>query len=192
MMKNGVYQIRHLESGKRYIGSCASKGGLWKRWIIHKHRLRKGNHHSIHLQRAWNKYGADAFVFEILLYCDPNDCLVYEQMAFDCYDPKYNICKIAGNSLGRKVSSLTRQKLSDAHSGKKNHLYGKTRSFETCRKISVGVRGVKNGGAKLSERQIDVIRRALKVGIKGRKLADRFSVSASTISEIKHDKRWKV
>jgi len=33
-MKTGVYQIRNLVNGKRYIGSAAGKGGFQARWRV--------------------------------------------------------------------------------------------------------------------------------------------------------------
>lgn len=191
MIMHGVYGIRNQINQKCYIGSASGKSGFQQRWWNHRHLLRHNRHHSLYLQRAWNKYGEEAFVFEILLICDPENCLMYEQIALDHYQPEYNICKIAGSPLGRQVSSATRQKLSESQSGSKHHLYGKKRSLETCRKISLSNRGSNNSEAKLDERKVRIILRALSLKIKGVKLAKRFGVSTSTISEIKHGKRFK-
>lgn len=190
MIRHGIYRIRNLKNQKCYVGSASGKGGLHRRWIIHQHLLRQRRHHSIHLQRSWDKHGADTFVFEILLYCDPEDCLIFEQIALDCYQPEYNICRVAGSPLGRPVSQKTRNKLSFAQRGPKHHLYGKTRTKATRRKIAKAVSGSRNGMAKLSEAQVRSIRQALQDGIKGKTLANQFGVSTSTISEIKNGKRW--
>lgn len=47
-----VYEIRHVDSGKRYIGSTVRWPDRWKE---HRAALRAGKHHSVLLQRAWDK-----------------------------------------------------------------------------------------------------------------------------------------
>ena len=110
-MNTGVYRIRNLVNGKCYIGSCSHNQGFKLRWGNHRRSLRKGNHHSIILQNAWNKYGELNFVFEILETCEPIKCIEREQYYLDTLHPKYNILSIAGSPLGRKASSETIQKL---------------------------------------------------------------------------------
>ena len=57
---SGIYTIICKTTGKYYIGSA-----VWirKRWRNHREDLRKGKHHNLYLQRAWNKYGEDNFDF---------------------------------------------------------------------------------------------------------------------------------
>jgi group I intron endonuclease len=62
----GIYAIRHVESGRMYIGSAKN---IYDRWREHRSALRRGVHHSPYLQNAWNKYGEAAFVFEVLEHC---------------------------------------------------------------------------------------------------------------------------
>lgn len=66
----GVYKILNIIDGKYYIGSSVH---LKKRLKDHKFTLNAGNHQNIHLQRAFNKYGAENFVFSILEYSDNLD-----------------------------------------------------------------------------------------------------------------------
>src|SRR3972149_3501046 len=63
MKSMGIYKIVHIESDKIYIGSSVN---IQTRWIGHCRDLKKGRHHSIHLQRAWNKYGASSFKMEMI------------------------------------------------------------------------------------------------------------------------------
>ncbi len=109
-MKFGVYRIRHLDSNRCYIGSSAT--GLASRWSQHRSALKKQTHDSPYVQNAWNKYGAHAFVFEVLLYCDPENCLMYEQIALDHYQPVYNIRKVAASNMGIIPSQQTRDRIS--------------------------------------------------------------------------------
>lgn len=82
-MKSGIYKITHVSSEKMYIGSAVS---IRRRITTHKHSLKKGSHHSQKLQRAWNKYGEDAFEFKTVLVCSRENLLMYEQTCIDGYD----------------------------------------------------------------------------------------------------------
>lgn len=65
LKQSGIYSIIHISSGKRYIGQAVN---IYRRFNTHRSELNSGKHHSILLQRAWNKYGKDAFKFELLEY----------------------------------------------------------------------------------------------------------------------------
>ena len=58
--QSGIYQIRNIANGKVYVGSAAK---FSRRFNDHKRKLNNGRHHSIKLQNAWNKNGAESFVF---------------------------------------------------------------------------------------------------------------------------------
>lgn len=62
-LKSGVYQIRNLVNDKLYVGSAKE---FKNRYKTHLNSLAKGTHYNKHLQASFNKYGTDAFVFEIL------------------------------------------------------------------------------------------------------------------------------
>jgi hypothetical protein len=59
-MTCGIYRITNTIDNKSYIGSSIN---IEKRWREHNNSLLRGQHHSSHLQRAYNKYGLDAFGF---------------------------------------------------------------------------------------------------------------------------------
>jgi DNA-binding HxlR family transcriptional regulator len=59
----GVYQIRNTVTGRILLGSSLNLHGPWNR---HKFGLSIGGHGNKELQKDWNQYGADAFVFEVL------------------------------------------------------------------------------------------------------------------------------
>lgn len=187
-MKNGVYRIRHEISGKCYIGSAADPKGIKQRFAVHRSRLDHNNHHSRYLQHAWNKYGADAFVFEVLLYCDPEDCLTFEQIAIDCYQPKYNSCPNAHNSLGYRHSDATKEKMKQNHadvSGHKNPNYGGRSVTPEWR-----YKQMLSTATKLSISDVNTIRQLLQQGMKQKEIADKFGVARQTISDIKCGRRW--
>lgn len=59
----GIYKITCLGNNKFYIGSSKDIGS---RWSHHLSDLRLGKHHSIYLQRCYNKYGERSIIFSIL------------------------------------------------------------------------------------------------------------------------------
>lgn len=62
----GIYVIRSTMSENIYIGQSLS---IKTRVNLHLTNLRSGRHHCSHLQRAWNLYGEDAFIFDVLEQC---------------------------------------------------------------------------------------------------------------------------
>lgn len=106
----GVYEILNTVNGKRYIGSSVD---FAPRWRLHRRQLREGGHHSVALQRAWNKYGESAFKFLPILTCARSMLRLYEQQLLDKVRPEYNIASdVRAPMLGRQHSAQTRAKLS--------------------------------------------------------------------------------
>lgn len=113
---SAIYEIRNRLNGKRYVGSAKC---FRIRWNGHRALLRKGAHHSRHLQSAWNLAGEEAFQFSILKTCPPEALLVEEQAILDAEAPAYNVCPTAGNTLGRLHSPDTRAKIAARAVGRK-------------------------------------------------------------------------
>jgi group I intron endonuclease len=126
-MKCGIYKIVNIINNKIYIGQSSK---LNVRKVEHFYKLRKGIHRNPHLQNAFNKYGEENFIFEVILYCELDELDYYEQNLVDLWKPEYNIKKKCVNSmLGTKLSEQTKEKMSKSKMG---HLT----SEETKRKIS--------------------------------------------------------
>ena len=140
-MKSGIYLIKNIVNNKVYVGSAVN---VDKRWSQHKNHLKRGKHHSCHLQSAWDKYGEQTFTFDILeLVSNPEHLLAYEQVYLDYYksyenDRGYNICKVAGSQFGMKRSEEARRKMSEAHTGLKRseETKKKKREAQKCRIFS--------------------------------------------------------
>lgn len=152
--QSGIYQITCTANLVVYIGSAIN---LPTRWSMHRYQLRNGKHASRRLQRAWNKYGEGAFVFDVLLVCCKEELIEREQDALDQigefvgWRNMFNTLRIAGSSFGYKHSEVTRakmtafqqsrgplseetrQRIALAHTGAK-------RSTEACARISAGIR----------------------------------------------------
>jgi group I intron endonuclease len=120
-MPSGVYEIVCAPTGKRYVGSAKDFSA---RWRAHRGHLARGTHHSPHLQAAWAKHGAEAFVFRPLLICAPANAVMYEQIALDALGPQFNVARVAGSCLGVKHSAETRAKHSASKIGN-THARGK-------------------------------------------------------------------
>ena len=136
-MNSGIYCIKNQINGKMYIGSAVT---LKNRRHTHMAMLRKGKHHSRKLQNSWNKYGKSVFIFEILERVVDKELLVIREQHWinflNSVKRGYNICPVAGNSLGVKRTKETRRKVSLA-------LTGRPCSAETKAKMSVSALGRK-------------------------------------------------
>lgn len=108
-MKSGIYSITHIDSGRQYIGGSVD---IIERWYLHRSDLRLNRHHSPHLQHAWNKYGSEAFRFDVLLHCVIPDLNEWEQLCLDNLPCVFNVCTFANRCTGRPCSAETRQKIS--------------------------------------------------------------------------------
>lgn len=98
-MSSGIYEIVNTINGNRYVGSAVN---IEKRWYEHKRTLQNKKHQNPHLQRAWNKYGADSFKFHVIEHCFFFMLVPREQYYIDELNPEYNISPTAGSPLGVK------------------------------------------------------------------------------------------
>ena len=168
----GIYLITHRASGRAYVGCSVD---LFSRWAVHRRDLRGNRHHSERLQRAWIKYGAQAFEFKILLFCDEMNLLWYEQRCLDAWPCFYNISRLAGKLWwtpelrarqglklqGRKLSIETRAKMSLAHKG---HSYIK-------------------GWRKLKPDKVEEAKQLFSGGLPVAEIARRLGVHKSTVAQ---------
>jgi group I intron endonuclease len=101
----GIYEIFNTANGKRYVGQTDN---FERRRKLHFRQLARGEHHSILLQRAWDKYGEAAFRFLPILTCAKSMLTFYEQQLLDKTKAEYNVCKIAGATIGYKHTPETK------------------------------------------------------------------------------------
>ena len=137
MQQYHIYQIVNKINDKRYIGSAVD---IADRWHLHRKMLNNGNHHSIKLQRAWNKYGEHNFIFEILdTTDDKNRLLADEQYWIDTSKSAtkngYNVAPIAGSQLGFKHSAKSKKLIGDVQRGRVSNRKGVKLSEETKQKL---------------------------------------------------------
>jgi group I intron endonuclease len=150
----GVYKMVNTANGKLYVGSSTN---IESRIRQHVYALRKGVHHNVHLRSAFSKYGERCFVFSLLEACAKDVLLACEQRHLDALSPAYNICAVAGNTLGYKHGAEAKLKMSQANAGNKRML-GKHHTEETKRLI----------GAKAAQRTpTDAQRAKISAGLLG-------------------------
>lgn len=129
----GIYKITNLIDNKVYIGQSKN---LKSRLGGHKSCLKHNHHSNIYLQRAYNKYGAENFKFEIIEECEEDKLTEREQYWIDFYggmnsNSNYNFKE--ASSPG-KFSELSRQKMSAAKLGTKREKW-------VCEKLSQSFKG---------------------------------------------------
>ena len=113
-----IYSIQCKTTNKQYIGSALNHG---KRKREHFYNLKNNKHPNKKLQNAYNKYGADCFEFKIIeVVNDEKKLIEREQHYIDNLKPIYNICRVAGSSLGLKRTNDTRDKIRAANLGIKH------------------------------------------------------------------------
>lgn len=96
----GIYKIESkIHPDRIYIGSSSD---ITKRWMGHLRNLRGNRHGNRRLQNHINKYGINDLMFSILIGCEKEDLIKHEQFFIDSLNPWFNICKIAGNTIGIK------------------------------------------------------------------------------------------
>lgn len=151
-MSSGIYRITNTARGsKSYIGSSTN---LEKRWIDHRHRLRRGVHFNIYLQRAWNKSGEAAFEFAIIEWL-PKEQLA-EREAF-WIDRTLSYLREFGYNLTKDTVAPTRG----------------TKRPEVGKKISAALRGKKRKPLSVEHRA------ALSKSHKGKAHSEKWNANVS-------------
>lgn len=149
----GIYAIYSAVNDTIYIGYS---GNILRRWEQHRSDLRGGRRGNKHLQRAWKKYGKEAFEWIILEECAVELLHIREQYHLDQYPKHYNHgpcaasprrgvphtdeakVKMMGNqnAIGTVHTLETRERMSGSHMG---HVH----SPETRKRIGDASRGRK-------------------------------------------------
>lgn len=118
LKKGGIYNIHFTNNPTDlYIGSAIN---FSERKIRHKHHLKKQIHKNIHLQRIYNKYGCNSFVFEVIEVVDDFNLLIErEQYYINTLNSTLNILRLAGNCIGFRHDESTKEYLSSINKGKR-------------------------------------------------------------------------
>lgn len=135
-----VYKITNIISGIYYIGSSIN---VKSRLANHKRDLERQKHCNAHLQASFNKYGVDAFTFEILEQYEDSMTVEFvrgkEQELLDGIQDWSTVFNIDKSVLFVDTS----RKLSDHYKGRQAWNKGIPRTDECKKKISESQKGIK-------------------------------------------------
>lgn len=176
----GVYKIINKQNGHFYVGSSIN---IKKRLDRHQNELEKGIHHSIYLQRAFDKYGKESFDFTVYKITETEDeARELEQKILDTAKCLYNISKKASGgdlisyhpqkdeiiknisrAVQKRMDTLTTEEKKKifGKKGKLNPMYGQRHSEEVKKRISEANKG--NSFAKGAKRALEQRQRLAKI-----------------------------
>lgn len=135
--KAGIYQWKHIESGKIYIGSAINLSKRLKNYFSESYLSQDK---SMYICNALLHHTHSSFSLTILEYVNISNLskdqvkklsLEREQHFLDTLNPEYNILKKAASSLRYKDTEGSLAKLSLVNKGEANPFYGKYHSDET-------------------------------------------------------------
>lgn len=128
----GIYSITNIANNKKYIGQSVD---VKTRIRNHKWALRHNQHQNDHLQKSFNKYGEDCFIFDVICECEEDRLDELERYYieyYDCMNPSKGYNAESGGSLNKHWSEELTLKMKEIRSHKENNgMYGKHHTEET-------------------------------------------------------------
>lgn len=140
----GIYTITCLANNKVYVGNSVC---VEDRLGNHKWNLKNNTHINEYLQRAWNLYNENNFLFELLEECEERFLYSEENYWVNLLDTLniergYNLRPTNPEKVG-KCSDKTKLKISIANKGRIPPSKGKKLSSEVKEKIRISNIGLK-------------------------------------------------
>jgi len=167
-----IYRITNMLTSDYYIGSAES---FERRKWQHTYDLKRGAHKNPRMQTAWNKYGAEAFVFEVIetvpegreAFDVENTYLMKCVGQPDCYNVNTDAyTPRLGVVLTQEAKDNISRGRKGKHAGENHYRYGKEVSPEVRAKISAAQKGRPNKrkGLPMSEQGRANVAAAVKRG----------------------------
>lgn len=180
----GIYRIRNIINDKVYIGQTSEN--FKRRYLHHRWKLNNGSHDNSYLQRAYNKYGAENFVFEVVHIVEDTSLLDdLEILYIEQSDNRYNMLLGGGGRRGYAMKDSTKKLIGKAN---KEHMTGRVASEKTKQKMSTSQKARyaahPNDNRTLS---VDTATQIKKMIIDGKKLSeisDQLGVSYKIVNGI--------
>lgn len=110
----GIYRIYNTKNDKIYIGSSKNLKSRKKQHFL---SLKNNVHYCKEMQNDFNFFGEENFYFEVIITCDKEYLLYYEQQIIDGITQKYNSSPTAGSQLGFRHNQETKDKISKMKKG---------------------------------------------------------------------------
>ena len=138
-----IYRIACQPNGRSYYGQCSAaihrnRCPIRHRFAKHRYALRHAKPANPNLQADWNKYGEQAFQFEVM------ERGIWERDYLDflekCYIKSaegraYNL--IAGGSRGYSMAAESNERNSQSQLGALGHFFGKKHTDEAREKMRI-------------------------------------------------------
>lgn len=160
----GVYKITNMVNKKVYIGQTDR---LNQREREHFYKLERNEHHNQFLQKSYNKYGKENFIFEVLEESDNlNECELHwinnygginSELNYNLKDP-----------TSKEWSNYVKVKQSKATLGENNPNYGNKWSEEQKEKLSKMKKG-KTLEELIGKEKAELVKQKMSNSQKGRK-----------------------
>lgn len=84
---SGIYSITNKINNYMYVGQSIN---VYQRLKNHLNSLQLNKHENEYLQRAWNKYGKEAFEFKLIKACKPKYLNRFEKLYIKKYNSYHN------------------------------------------------------------------------------------------------------
>lgn len=110
----GIYCIEDIAHHRKYIGQSVD---ILDRWRRHISELNLGYHHNDYLQKSWNKYGYDNFMFTILEECSETQLNDKERFYIEKYntlDRNYGYNLKDGGQDHNRYADETKERIREA------------------------------------------------------------------------------
>lgn len=101
----GIYKITCTGNNKVYVGQSVA---IKRRWREHQKALKNGSHYNKYLQRAYDKYGEQSFVYEILEQCPSsklNEREAFYIYFFNSFKDGFN-CDLGGSNISGEANPM--------------------------------------------------------------------------------------
>lgn len=195
--KSGIYMIKNLKNNKVYVGKTQQP--FYKRYQLHDWQLRQGRHDNEHLQRSYNKYGENNFVFTIVECADNwtddeyNQKEIFYIAEYKQLGLSYNILVGGEGATGRACSEYAKKII-----GQKNriNMTGKKHSEETKQKMSLSRTGkdyhYQRCNITITKDIAKRIKQMLITGIKPSLIAKQLNINYKIVNSIMSNDSWKI